>query len=289
MAKTVAEAFDVLLSRIPPSEAVTETARRHRQSIEDCLRANLNVQKFMPVGSFGHGTNIPRFSDIDFFLVTPEDELSANSPTALRQVKNVLGRRFWATDVRVSSPAVLVLFGGSSGSSSERFEVTPAYADNEDKGVYWIPDGVKDWMLAAPRAHNAYVNQVNDRLNKRAKRLIRLTKLWNGVSRARLKSIYIELRVAKGLDGVDQINYAVELAAAFRRMHQTGLAAMQDPIGYTGLIPPCSDARKAEVLSKLKTALTRAEKALEADAAGKVRVAFYWWNYVFEDRFPRYG
>ena len=282
----MAEAFEVLLSRIPPSEAVSEAARRHRQSIEDCLRANFNVQKFMPVGSFGHGTNIPRFSDIDFFLVTPEDELSTNSPTALREVKNVLARRFWATDVRVNSPAVLVPFGSSS---TERFEITPAYADNEDKGVYWIPDGVKDWMLAAPRAHHAYINQVNDRLNKRAKRLIRLAKLWNGLSRARMKSIYIELRVAKGLDGVDEISYAVELTKAFRRIHGTGLAAMQDPIGYTGLIPPCSDARKPEVLSKLKTALTRAEKALAADAAGKVRVAFYWWNYVFEGNFPRYG
>jgi hypothetical protein len=201
VAKTVAEAFEVLLSRIPPSEAVTETARRHRQSIEDCLRANCNVQKFMPVGSFGHGTNIPRFSDIDFFLVTPEDELSTNSPTALRQVKTVLARRFWATDVRVSSPAVLVPFGGSSGSSSERFEITPAFADNEDKGVYWIPDGAKDWMLAAPREHHAYINRVNDQLNKRAKRLIRLAKLWNGLSHARMKSIYIELRVARGSMG----------------------------------------------------------------------------------------
>lgn len=87
MARTVTEAFDVLLSRIPPSEAVTEKARRHRDAIEACLRANFAVNKFMAVGSFGHGTNIPRYSDIDYFMVTPEDELSSNSPRALREVK----------------------------------------------------------------------------------------------------------------------------------------------------------------------------------------------------------
>lgn len=286
MARTVTEGFDVLLSRIPPSEAVTEKARRHRDAIEDCLRRNFSVDKFMAVGSFGHGTNIPRYSDIDYFMVTPDDELSSNSPMALRQVKNVLARRFWATDVRVSSPAVLVPFGSSS---TERFEITPAFADDDEKGVFWIPDGVKEWMLAAPKEHNAYINKVNDRLNKRAKRLIRLIKLWNGLSGARLKSIYLELRVAKGLQEVEQINYALELTAAFRRIYRTELAAMQDPIGLTGLIQPCSDARKSEVLSKISRALGRAENALAAESQGEMRKAFYWWNYVFEDRFPRYG
>ena len=286
MAKTVTEGFDVLLSRIPPSKAVTERARRHRDSIEKALRANFRVNRFLPVGSFGHGTNIPRYSDIDFFLVTPEGELSSNSPKAMREVKTVLARRFWATEVRVSSPAVLVPF---SGGSTEHFEITPAYADNEHKGIFWIPDGVRDWMLAAPKAHNAYTNAVNDRLNKRAKRLIRLIKLWNGLSAARLRSIYLELRVAKGLQEVDQVNYAWELTAAFRRIYRADLAAMQDPLGLTGLIHPCTEARKSEILPKLGRALGRAEKAIAAEANGDMRTAFGWWNRVFDGNFPRYG
>ena len=286
MARTVAEGFDVLVSRIPPNEAVTEKARRHRQSIEACLRANFAVQKFMNVGSFGHGTNIPRFSDIDLFVVMPEEELSSDSARALREVKTVLAKRFWATDVRVSSPSVLVPFGSSS---SERYEITPAFADNEEKGVYYIPDRGTEWLLSAPRAHNAYTNKINDRLNKRPKRLIRLLKLWNGLSGARIRSIYLELRVAKGLQDVDQVNYAVELTAALRRIYKTELASMQDPIGLTGLIAPCSEVRKSVVLSKLWTALRRAEKALETEEAGNMRKAFHWWNLVFSDTFPRYG
>jgi len=260
VARTVTEAFDVLLSRIPLSEAVTEKARRHRDAIEACLRANFVVNKFMAVGSFGHGTNIPRFSDIDYFMVTPEDELSSNSPRALREVKSVLAQRFWATDVRVSSPAVLVPFGSSS---SEHFEITPAFADDEEKGVFWIPDGVKDWMLAAPKAHNAYTNEVNDRLNKRAKRLIRLLKLWNGLSGARLRSIYLELRVAKGLQEVDQINFAFELTSAFRQIYRTGLAAMQDPIGLTGLIPSQGQVRPTTLQLATRRGTTGGERTLQ--------------------------
>ncbi len=286
MAKTVAEGFEALLSRIPPTETITEKARRHRESIEACLRGHFAVKQIMTVGSFGHGTNIPRFSDIDLFVVMPEEELSSDSARALRAVKTVLAKRFWATSVRVSSPSVLVTFGSSR---SEWFEITPAFPDNEEKGVYYIPDRGTEWLLSAPRAHNAYVNKINDRLSKRPKRLIRLLKLWNALSGARIRSIYLELRVAKGLQDVDQINYAAQFRAALRRIHKTELTSMQDPIGYTGLIAPCSDARKAAVMSKLWTALRRAEKALQAEEAGHIRKAFHWWNLVFDDRFPRYG
>lgn len=144
-------------------------------------------------------------------------------------------------------------------------------------------------MPSAPRAHSAYTNAVNDRLNKRAKPLIRLIKLWNAECGAGIRSIYLELRIARRLQGLDRVSYAVEVAETLAALHAGGLRAMRDPLGLTGLIAPCSDARKTVALSRLARAAVRADKALQAEDAGDVRAAFHWWRRVFNGAFPAYG
>ncbi len=65
---------------------------------------------------------------------------------------------------------------------------------------------------------------------------------------------------------------------------------MQDPTGISGYIYPAfSAATKADALSKISTALTRVEKAREAEEAGRIGDAFDWWDLVFDGSFPAYG
>lgn len=67
------------------------------------------------------------------------------------------------------------------------------------------------------------------------------------------------------------------------------LAAIQDPMSISGYIYSCStDAKKSDALSKLETALVRAQKARDAEEAEKIRDAFHWWNLVFNGLFPSY-
>ena len=64
---------------------------------------------------------------------------------------------------------------------------------------------------------------------------------------------------------------------------------MQDPMGVSGYISPCSTGPKlAEAKRKLSNALTRARKACDARMSGKIKNAFYWWNMVYNGKFPRY-
>jgi hypothetical protein len=287
MPRTVAQGFDELLSRIPATDAVTDKLRRHRESIKACLATNFPMTNFVPAGSFGHGTNIPQFSDVDYFMVQEEDDWPNNSATALRNVKNALANRFAFTNVRVSSPVVLVPFGQTS---TERFEITPAFFDDEDDEheIFWIPDRETGWMPSAPRAHNAYVTEINQRLSSRVKPVIRLVKLWNGVCAVGPRSIFLELRIASRLQDADGVTYPVEVANTLAALHASGLRAMRDPLAITGLIKPCSEAKKIQALSKVETALTRAEKALAAEDAGNMRAAFGWWSRVFNGKFPAY-
>lgn len=203
----------------------------------------------------------------------------------MQQVKTALQARFPKTAIVVRSPAIVIPFGVDGG---EQHEIIPCYLGTPKHGfaVYKIPDRGTGYMDASPLAHNAYVNKVNDKLSKKVKQLIRLIKFWNYVQDVGLRSFYLELRTAEYANGEMSILYDQDVKRMFSTLVSKALAAMQDPQGISGYVYPCSDAKKPDALSKLNTALIRAEKALEAQKAGKTAEAFGWWDKVFSGKFP---
>ena len=111
MPRTIEEGFRDFLIRLTPTSTESEAAKRHRKSIEQCLKTNFGLLRFFRTGSFGNGTSISGYSDVDYFASIPTRNLKDNLSTTLYQVKNVLDKRFPGTGVRVNSPAVLVPFG----------------------------------------------------------------------------------------------------------------------------------------------------------------------------------
>lgn len=64
------------------------------------------------------------------------------------------------------------------------------------------------------------------------------------------------------------------------------MADIQDPMGISGYIKACgSNAKLTEALSKLNTALTRAEKAVNSREKD-LDECFYYWNLFFNKEFP---
>ena len=285
--RDVNEAFDILLSWVMPSETETTGAASHRASIQACLQNNLGMTNFFRTGSFGHGTSVRGHSDIDYFAVIPPANLVSDSARALRTLKEILAARFPRTPVWVHSPAVAVQFGTEVW---ERHEVTPVYFDKTDNDyyVYGMPDRYGGWMLSSPTELNAYINRQNDRLNKRAKHLARLVKLWNYYGGVGIRSIYLELRTAEYLSNEATVIYPIDVMGALRHILAKDLAGMHDPLGLGADIFPCTAAAKPTVLSKLATAVTRAEKAVAANQAGRTGEAFDWWDKVYAGGFPSY-
>lgn len=282
MAKTVADAFDILIDRLKPSEAETAAAATHRVGIDARLTADFGMTRLFRSGSFGHGTSVKGFSDIDYFAVIPAANLYASSNYTLQKLRESLLKRFPSTAITVRSPAVVVPFGTTAG---ERHEITPAYVDGS---IYKIPNRNDGWMHSAPSTHAGWVNEVNDRHDKKVKQLIRLVKYWNYLSGAGIRSFYLEMRVAEYARGESSIIYSYDVKRALNHMLGKELAAMQDPKGLVGYFYPCSDAQKSVALSRLDTAVTRGEKAIEAEAAGKIGEAFDWWDKLFLGKFPAY-
>jgi hypothetical protein len=288
MAKNVDQAFDILIAGLTPSEAETSSAESHRASIKACLENNFDLISMFRSGSFGHGTSIRGHSDVDYFANIPANRLSNNSSNSLQEVKKALQIRFPTTPITVRSPVVVVPFGNGAG---ERHEIAPSYQNGSQNGYYkyGIPNRADGWMESSPNAHAAWVNSINDKLNKKAKQLIRLVKYWNIMNNGGIRSFYLELRTAEFANSETSILYRFDVKSVFLTLINKNLAGMQDPMGISGLIQPCTDAMKSSAISKLNTAYTRAQNALDAENSGNVPLAFAWWDKVFNGKFPAYN
>lgn len=288
MPRTVDEGFRDFLPRLTPTATESEGAKRHRVSIEACLQNNFGLKRFVRIGSFGNGTSISGYSDVDYLACLPTDQLTQTSTASLSKVRTALDTRFPYTDVRVRCPAVVVPLGSVA---AETTEVVPAdhVGDSNGYKIYDIADCSGGWMKASPDAHNEYVRYVDNKLNGKVKPLIRFLKAWKYLRDVPISSFYLELRAAKYASGETSIVYDIDVKRVLRQLWDGQLASMQDPMEVSGYISACkSDALREDALSKLGTAVVRAEKALEAANNGKIDVAFDWWRLLFNYEFPTY-
>ena len=288
MPRSITEGFDDFLTKLKSTASESDAAKQHRASIEACLKNNFGLKRFARIGSFGNGTSVSGYSDVDYLASIPTDQLTQSSTYSLAKVRNALDARFPATDVRVNCPAVAVPFGKYR---SEDTEVVPADYVQELDGfkVYEIADGDGGWMRISPDAHNSYVAQVDAALSGRVKPLIRFVKAWKFIRNVPISSFYLEMRVAKYAEGESSIVYDIDVMRVLRSLWDHQLARMQDPTGFSGYISACqTEAQEQDALSKLSTATVRAEKADAARSAGDISDAFDWWRLVYDDKFPTY-
>jgi len=174
----------------------------------------------------------------------------------------------------------------------ETTEIVPAryeYTNTRGYRVFGIAAGNGNWMKTSPDAHNAYVRQQDQRLDNRVKPLVRFLKAWKYYKNAEIASFYLEMRAARFCEAERVIEYPIDLTSMFRLLLDCGLAQLQDPMGVSGYIPPCTPGRVDDALSKVRTALTHATNAVSAANRGAVAEAYRQWNIVFGHRFPDYG
>lgn len=288
MPRNINKGFDDFHSKIKTSAVETASAKSHRASIESCLKSNFGLKRFTRIGSFGNGTNISGYSDVDYLACLPISALTKTSTASLVKVKNALNTRFFSTNVKVSAPAVVCPFGTRK---SEDTEVVVADYIKEKNGfkVYEISDCNDGWMEVSPDAHNDYVAKVDKKHGGKVKPLIRFIKAWKYYVNVPISSFYLEMKVAKYANGESSIVYDIDVKQILSMLNDNELSTMQDPTGVGGYIYPCkTEALKQGALSKLSTATTRADNARLAEENGDTKVAFYWWNLLYNDNFPNY-
>lgn len=288
MPRTIDEGFRDFHAKLTPSSGETAAAKKHRESIKQCIRARFGLNRYWRIGSFGNGTSISGFSDIDYMASIPSDKLKQNSTTSLTDLRNALAERFPYTGVHSACPAVVVPFGTDK---KETTDVTPAdrLSTSGRYPVYEIPDCKGGWMKSSPDAHNDYVGKIDRSLSNKVKPLVRFVKAWKYYRNVPISSFYLELRIAKYASGESSILYAFDVERVFRELQRIGLARIQDPVGVSGYVSPCrTEAQLNVAKSKLATAVKRAAKAKAAEKSGEIKDAFFWWNLLFDGKFPSY-
>ncbi len=291
MPKSIEDGFQEFLRRLAPLTSEYKKSISHKKSVKRCLVKNFGCSHFFETGSFGNKTGIKHFSDTDYFAVCADFSLGKNSSTALREVKEALQYTFHKTahKIKVNSPSVVIPFGTYA---SENLEITSCYYNAVietpagRKRSYGIPDGDGGWMLSSPGAHNAYVAYHNERLHRRLKPLITLIKAWKFFHNVSVSSFYLELRITKLLEEKKKIDYTVDLCGTMKKLYDIELADIRDPMQVSGLVTACKTERqKNSALSKLKTALSRAEKAYWV-MDKNTNDCFGWWKKFYDGEFP---
>jgi len=288
MPRSIEQGFNDFLDNVKATNAEASATVSHRASIKTCLENNFGLKRFARIGSFGNGTNVSGYSDVDYLAYLPTTSLKQSSDYSLRMVRDALAIRFPNTGVMIRCPTVVCPLGRYK---SQHTEIVVADYVKEESGykVYEIANGSDGWMQICPDAHNAYVAAVDKKHNGKIKQLIRLIKAWKYYRDVPIKSFYLEMRVAKYADSETCIVYDIDVKNILTMLRDNELASMQDPMGVAGYIYPCNtEAFKQDALSKLNTAATRAEKAREAEAAHDTKTAFEWWQKLYNDKFPSY-
>jgi hypothetical protein len=230
------------------------------------------------IGSLRHGTGVWQFSDADY-LASLKGIRPTSSTSMLNKVREALVARFPTTTISVRSPAVVCRF------SDCEFEVVPGYVmDTADGYGYWIADPASPggWMKTYPAAHNEYVNTVNKKFNGGVKTLARQLKIWKYKRNVPISSCYLEMRAAKYMDGQQSYIQIYDLYLALSNIYTAELAAMNDPTGLGSRFTACSSAvTKADALSKLSNAVSRASKALDYHKQGYEALAIEQLKLLF--------
>lgn len=291
MPRTIEQGFGEFLQKLTPSEAETQAASDHRASIESCLQTNFGMTRFFRTGSFGNGTSVYKYSDVDYFAEIPPANLHKDSSVSLAKIRGALAYTFWDTDVRVATPAIKLPFSNGD----ETTEIVPAYKIEDGKWgtVYGIPNTNNGWMKSSPETHKAFVKYWDKQLDMRVRPLIRFIKAWKYENQVPISSFYLELEIASYAKAEAQaqrhILYSFDVQIILHHLLQKRLVDISDPMGVSGQICACTTRSQYEdALSKLETGFSRADKALIASKGNSFNDAFEYWKLLFGSSFPNY-
>lgn len=293
---SVSDRFSTLLSRTDLTDVDVQQFASHKATVKTRLSTVFPASTVVQMGSQTRGSEVRGSSDVDLLLAMPRDsvrwgEKYKRSDAVLKEVKAQLEDRYTQTSVDRDGQAIAISFGDGK----YVIEVVPGFywgpdANNNNYPTYCIPDGAGEWMLTGPQTHNKYINDADTRSGGKLKNVAKLLKWWR-ICRSPnipLNSFHLELLMAQentcvGVKGYQQCVYDALLLLYGRECR-----GLQDPCGISGLVKACdSDAKLKRTIATVNDSAWYAQKAIEAEKAGKISEAYERWDQAFNNYFPK--
>ncbi len=288
MATTIEEAFREFADILTTPSGETSAAAGHRASIKQCLEDQFGMTHFFQSGSFGFGTNIPGYSDVDRFAVIPASNIRPNSTAVLRQVAMALRHRFRSTRIALDAPAIRIDFRDGSEATEiiPAIDITPYGSDHR---VFKIPNGAGGWTASSPESHKQFIAESDEKCDSRLKPFIRFAKAWKYYRKVPIRSFYLEISVAEYALSKSVLYYPFHVPGWFGYLWQKRIGPTDDPMAISGSLRACQSAQRSKALIKLEGATRLSQRAAIADLEGQIERAFIIWNRLYKNIYPSFG
>lgn len=181
----IGEDFQLFCSRLAiATEKRSSISRRYelitRRLNIDFRSSDSSTQNSFYVGSYGRGTAISGFSDLDMLFVMPYsayeryDKYSGNGQSALLQdVRTSLQKTYSTTSIGADGQVVVISFDDGI-----TFEIVPAFLSTKDKYIYPDSNDGGRWRTTDPKPEISAISSMDKECNGNLKLLCRMMRSW---------------------------------------------------------------------------------------------------------------
>ena len=171
-----------------------EAINAHRDSIENALGKEFEIERMSFAGSHGRRTDVDEFSDIDLLATfRSKSDLPNSSDEAIAVLAKRLRERFPRTSIETGDMAVTVKF-----KDGLEVQVLPAYRMGSS---IRIPDvNSAGWKSSNPTVHARKLRETNENCGRQVHSAIKLAKQLFDRNRMGLKSYHVENMALKAFE-----------------------------------------------------------------------------------------
>lgn len=285
MPTTIDQGFRQLRTNLEITNLQAGTVSTRQQNVRDAVAAQLTVKESFLTGSYMRNTMIAplKEADVDIFVVLDSGYFDQGGQAALLdRVRRALLKTYQYSDVSRNGRAVTLRF------TDFVVDVVPAFY--RQGGGFLIPDSRNSkWIETDPRKHVELWAETNKAHEGAFVPLVKMLKAWNNTHSQLLGSFHLETLARQVLTNVKISTYPSGVRFFFDKARALIPYILNDPAGYPGGVGQTTQAEREGVLSRLETALSRAQDAEKHEAAGRISAAYERWRLVFEGYFPAYG
>jgi len=192
--------FDIFCANLTVSQNDRAVISSRYKAITKCLNAKFygtisDTDHSRYYGSYGRGTAICGFSDLDITYSLPVDLYPGDSDShtnvqsvLLQKIRAVLLGTYPNTDIAADGQVVVVRF-----SDNKVFDVLPVF-DPSGKGIMLYPDASNggSWKATNPVAEQDAIAKMDKECNSNLKQLCRMTRAWRVYCNVPIKGLLID-------------------------------------------------------------------------------------------------
>lgn len=167
----------------------------------DFWRIDSKIQNSLYVGSYGRGTAVRGFSDLDIIFVLPVNlytqynSYSHNGQSALLQaVKKSLQKTYSTTDIGGDGQVIVIRF-----TDGIQFEIVPAFNNTDSSFTYPDSNNGGSWKVTNPRPEIKTIQNNNQLTNSNLINLCRMTRAWRNTWNIPMGGLLVDTLVNKFL------------------------------------------------------------------------------------------